>query len=276
MTVHAPTDESAGPGGTDAERGSYLRRAGALFGLGLVGVASLGATIALTDALPAVPGFSTLAVLLLVLLTPTALLLVGVLVGTWATPRVGLRSLVVERVVDGTPVLPELGDVAARAIGAGAAVGLLLASLDVVFAPLGATPAVAQGRPTLLEVLVSIPVRFLYGGITEELILRWGVLSAVAWVGWRATGGVRRPGPAVMWPAIGITALLFGLGHLPAISEVGSLTMSAVARTVLLNALGGVVYGWFAWRYHLEAAMLAHAGTHVVFVTLSILVVALS
>lgn len=276
MTMHAPADESAGSGGTDAGRGSYLRRAGALFGLGLVGVASLGATIALTGAFPVVPGFSALAVLLLSLVTPTLLLLVGVLVGTRAAPRVGLRSLVVERVTDGTPVLPELGDVAARAIGAGAAVGLLLASLDVVFAPLGATPAVAQGRPTLLQVFASIPVRFLYGGITEELILRWGVLSAVGWVGWRATGGVRRPGPTVMWPAIGITALLFGLGHLPAISGVASLTMAVVARTVLLNAFGGVVYGWFAWRYHLEAAMLAHVGTHVVFVTLSILVVFLS
>lgn len=273
MMTRAPLDESAGSGGTDAERGSYLRRSGALFGLGLLGVASLGVTLAFTGAFPAVPGFSPLTVLLLSLVTPTALLLVGVLVGTRAASCVGLRSLVVERVTDGTPVLPELEDVAARAIGTGAAIGLLLASLDVVFAPLGAMPAVAQGRPTPLRVLASVPVRFLYGGVTEELILRWGVLSAVAWVGWRATGGIRKPGPTVMWPAIGISALLFGLGHLPAISGIETLTLSTVARTVLLNALGGVVYGWFAWRYHLEAAMLAHVGTHIVFVALSILVV---
>ncbi|MFC6826587.1 CPBP family intramembrane glutamic endopeptidase [Halopelagius fulvigenes] len=275
MTMQAPTDASAGSVGPDAGGGSYLRRAGALLGLGLVGVASLGATVALTGALPDVPGFSTLAVLLLTLVAPTAFLIVAVLLGTRAAPCVGLRSLVADRATDGTPVLPELGDIAPYAVGAGAAVGLLLASLDVVFAPLGATPAV-EGRPTFLQVFASVPVRFLYGGITEELILRWGVLSAVAWVGWRATGGVRRPGPTVMWPAIGITALLFGLGHLPAVAGIGTLTPSVVARTVLLNALGGVVYGWFAWRYHLEAAMLAHAGTHVVFVTLSLLVVVLS
>jgi hypothetical protein len=242
----------------------------------MVGVVSLGATLALAETLPAVPGFSPVAVVLLSLVTPTLLLFVAALVGTWAAPRVGIRSLVADRVSTGARVLPQLLPVATRAVGAGAAVGLLLASLDVVFAPLGAAPATATARPTAFQVLASIPVRFLYGGITEEILLRWGLLSFVAWVGWRATGGLRRPGPAVMWPAIGISALAFGLGHLPALAGTADLTPALVTRTVLLNAIGGLVYGWFAWRHHLEAAMLAHAGTHVVFVTLSALTVALS
>jgi hypothetical protein len=268
--------DGSGVGSSDSEsgRGSYLRRSGALFALGLLGVATLGGTVALTGAVPSVPGLSPAAVVLLSLVVPTLLLFVAVLVGTWAAPRVGLRSLVASRAAGGPSVLPELAPVAPSAVGAGAAAGLLIASLDVAFAPLGAVPA-TNGRPTVSQVLLSVPVRFLYGGITEELMLRWGLLAAVAWIGWRATGGVRRPGPAVMWPAIGISALLFGLGHLPAVAGIGTLSPSVVVRTVLLNAVGGVVYGWFAWRHHLEAAMIAHAGTHVVFVTLSVLVVVL-
>jgi membrane protease YdiL (CAAX protease family) len=34
-------------------------------------------------------------------------------------------------------------------------------------------------------------------------------------------------------------------------------------RTVLLNALGGVLFGWLFWRRSLEVAMVAHAAFHV-------------
>ena len=33
-----------------------------------------------------------------------------------------------------------------------------------------------------------------------------------------------------------------------------------VARTVLLNAVAGVVFGWLYWKRGLEMAMLAHFG----------------
>ncbi|SFR35948.1 CPBP family intramembrane glutamic endopeptidase [Halogeometricum limi] len=262
--------------GRPNRRQRYVRRVGALFGVGLLGVAALGVTLAVSGLLPAVPETSPLVVLALSLLTPTVLLGVAVLVGTRAADPVGLRSLVAERVDGGGPVWPELAAAAPRALGAGVVVGFLLAALDVTFSPLGAVPAAATPRPTLVDVLSSAPVRFLYGGLTEELLLRWGLMSALVWVGWRAAGGVSRPGRDVVWPAIVLTALVFGIGHLPALAGLGPLTFATVIRTVLLNALGGVVYGWFFWRYHLEAAMLAHAGTHVAFLFLSVLVVVLA
>jgi hypothetical protein len=271
MATSAATD--VGDDSGDSARGSYLRRAGALFGLGLLGVATLGVTLALSGAIPDVSGLAPPVVLALSLATPTVLLLAGVLVGTWAAPKVGFRSLFADRVTDGTPVFENLAPVAPRALAAGLGVGLLLVALDVAFAPLGAAPPPASSQALgVWDVLASAPVRFLYGGLTEELMLRWGLLSLVAWVGWRATGGVSRPGPAVMWPAIGITALVFGLGHLPALAGLGPLSPAVVMRTVLLNAVGGVVYGWFFWRYYLEAAMLAHVGTHLTLLTLSAVV----
>jgi hypothetical protein len=257
-------------------RRRYGRRVGALSALGLLGIASLGATLAATGLLPSPPGSSPLVVLALSLLTPAALLVVAVLVGTFATARVGLRSLVAERADGGDPVLPQLRRTGPRALLAGIVVGFLLAALDVTFSPLGAVPASATATPTLVHIVASAPVRFLYGGLTEEILLRWGLMSSLAWVGWRAAGGVSRPGPDVMWPAIVLTALVFGIGHLPALAGLGPLTFPTVIRTVLLNAIGGVVYGWFFWRWHLEAAMLAHAGTHVAFIGLSVLGFALT
>ena len=60
-----------------------------------------------------------------------------------------------------------------------------------------------------------------------------------------------------------LAALVFGASHLGAVSTLVPLTAAIVIRTILLNALGGVVFGWWFWQRHLEAAMLAHAGTHV-------------
>ena len=42
-----------------------------------------------------------------------------------------------------------------------------------------------------------------------------------------------------------------------------------VLRVVSLNALAGLFFGWLFWRYHLEAAMLAHASAHVGFALLA-------
>lgn len=39
-----------------------------------------------------------------------------------------------------------------------------------------------------LEALAFAPVRFLYGGITEELLLRFGLMSALVLAGWYVTG----------------------------------------------------------------------------------------
>jgi hypothetical protein len=44
---------------------------------------------------------------------------------------------------------------------------------------------------------------------------------------------------------------------------------------VLLNALGGVLFGWLFWRRSLEAAMVAHATTHVGFFIINLSLIAL-
>lgn len=116
----------------------------------------------------------------------------------------------------------------------------------------------AQGRPPLGRTLA---VGVLYGGITEEVMLRWGLMSGVAWLLARAFG----PRPAVFVAAALVAAVLFGAGHLPAMAQVVELTPAMAMRTVTLNALAGMVYGLLFWKRGLEAAMLTHAATHVGF-----------
>jgi membrane protease YdiL (CAAX protease family) len=67
-----------------------------------------------------------------------------------------------------------------------------------------------------------------------------------------------------MWFAILAAALVFGALHLPAMRGLVPLTGVVAARTVTLNAIGGVVFGWLYWKYSLGAAMTAHGAADLV------------
>lgn len=182
-------------------------------------------------------------------------LLVGaaVLAGLTLGPRAGFA-------VVGSMPGGLAGYVAVAALGA--LVGAVLVVLDLrVFAALlpddaGETSAdVAGERPgPLLGALAS-----LYGGLTEELLVRFGLVSLLAWAGWRllAPGASAPPGP-VAWGAIVLATLAFGAGHLPATAGRFGLTPATVARALVLNGLAGLVFGWLYWTGGLLAAMVAH------------------
>jgi membrane protease YdiL (CAAX protease family) len=96
-----------------------------------------------------------------------------------------------------------------------------------------------------------------YGGISEEILLRLFLMTLVAWVIGRISKRSAQS-PAVAWSAIVIAAVLFGVGHLPAVAQLGPISAILVVRTVSLNAVGGVAFGWLYWRRGLVSAMLAH------------------
>jgi membrane protease YdiL (CAAX protease family) len=192
-----------------------------------------------------VPGLESLPTPLLVVvaaLNSTILLTVFVLLGAATAPRVGLRSHVYRWATRRDPEWGSLRGSVPLAVGGGAALFVLTAVLDIAFAPFvnldtGTTASVAA-------LVDSIPIRLLYGGVTEELLLRWGVVAPVAWAVWRVrsrvTDSTPRPTDGTMWAAIAVSALLFGVGHLPALAASVGLTPALVVRTVLLNAVAGV------------------------------------
>jgi membrane protease YdiL (CAAX protease family) len=249
-----------------------LRRFAVLFGVGFVGVASLY-PVALeqlrTGPLP--PGVSLPALAVASLIVPTVLLAVAVVVGLKTAPRLGFRSYLLDRVIHGTPVWPRLRDDLRAAVGWGAIAGvaILLAQFGFGLVVEQLTPQ--TGTVTVGDVLTTVPFRFLYGGVTEELLLRWGFMSLVAFVLFATVDrGRDAPSARVVWAAILVSAIVFGVGHLPAAAATFALTPGVVAYIIVGNAVGGVVFGWLFWRRSLEAAMLAHASVHVVLVTVSI------
>jgi membrane protease YdiL (CAAX protease family) len=192
-------------------------------------------------------------------LAQSALLLA---LATWAgvrlAPSADLHAPAFEAVVTGRPIGPALRPQLLPGLIAG-----VLAGTSLFAAFRYAPAAVAQ-----LQDRFAIPIvaRVLYGGITEELLLRWGLMTALAWLAWRFLQ--QRQGPlraGFVWLAIAVSALVFAAGHLPAASFLlGVMDVSVVAFVIGVNAAFGVLFGYLFWRYGLESAMIAHALAHAV------------
>jgi len=254
-------------------RGSYIRPFLVLFALGLLGVAALYPTLEpiarqVQQRVPEMSQRPLAIVQLLLLINPTLFLVIGVAIGTALAPRLGLRSHLAawargERAA-GSPLRAELP--IAATLGALAAVVILV--LDPVAMPLlgdagRALRALNEAQPRTLAVTLA---GMLYGGITEELLMRWCLMSLLAWLMWRvAQRGRERPSAGIFWVALVVTAVAFGAGHLGAAGAQLTLTPALVSWIIVANALAGLIFGWLLWKRSLEAAMIAHATGHVVF-----------
>jgi hypothetical protein len=184
------------------------------------------------------------------------LLAVAVWAGSRLAPLVGFGAPAFAALAGSRPVSAGLrGRLLAGLLG-GAAGALVL----VAYA-LHAPEALHRLEETLS---VPLAVRVLYGGITEELLMRWGLMTFLAWLLWRLAGRPNSgPGAGAIGTAVAVSAMVFGLGHLPAVvGSVGAVPLGVAAYVVAANAAFGVVAGVLFWRWGLESAMVAHVVAH--------------
>lgn len=178
--------------------------------------------------------------------------------GTFLSAKVGLRAPVMEALAKRGDCLSAL----APQLIPGVIGGILGAAVIVGFYEFSPRALAA------LQTTDSIPLaaRVLYGGITEEVLIRWGLMTTLVWLGWRVLQqGIAAPSGTVVWLGIGLSALLFGVSHVPSVvAAVGSVPLTIVAYITLGNALFGLVAGILFWRYGLEAAITAHVIAHVI------------
>lgn len=198
-------------------------------------------------------------ILVLASVAQSALLLaLAVAAGVVLAPKVGLHAPAFEALAAARPIAPALKPQLAPGLFAGVLGGVLLFGV-IRYAPEALVQV--QGR---FE--ASLLTRMLYGGVTEELLARWGVMTLLVWLTWRYLQ--QRHGAskaAYVWLAIAVSALLFGAGHLPAaVALVGTLDATLVAFVVGANTAFGSLFGYLFWRYGLESAIVAHALAHLV------------
>jgi hypothetical protein len=94
-------------------------------------------------------------------------------------------------------------------------------------------------------------------GISEEIGYRLGIMTLMVWIIARVWRRNRPPG-AMMWVAVGLTAILFGLSHLSQAGAAVAGTATGAATVVLTTGGSGLAFGWAYWRRGLLSAIVAH------------------
>ena len=231
--------------------------------LGVVAVIPYMIALLLSGSMGEIPDDLPLTLVVPLSIVQNGILLAGaILIGMIVSERVGLRMPLIRAWASGQrPVNAK--EVVLPGILLGAAVGVVMVAIEVLF--------FVNHLPAAMIRLFEIPLwkrllaGVLYGGITEELLMRLFLLSVVAWLlgnVWKTAD--KTPSSRAFWAAIILVAILFGLGHLPATSAVAPLTPPLLVRALVLNGIAGVAFGYLYWKRGLEAAMLGHMSTHVV------------
>lgn len=185
-----------------------------------------------------------------------AMLALVVACGVLLAPRIGLHAPVHEALAAGMSPWPAWRRQWKPGVWGGLAGGAWLLLLPAFAPPALADAAISLDAP--------LSARLLYGGITEEIMLRWGLMTLLLWVTWRLFArGQGRPSRLLVGSAIAASALAFGIGHLPAAQMlVGMLDTATITYVVVGNTAFGIVAGVLYARHGLESAMLAHALAH--------------
>lgn len=198
---------------------------------------------------------------------PAIFVTIATLAGVLLAQKVGLHAPAAEGLARREGFYSKLRPQIVPGIIAGILCGAALTGLWLASKPF-LTPEFAT-RAEEFNKLLPVAVRFLSGGITEEVLLRWGMMTFLVWASWRIfQKGSGEPRAAYFIGAILISALLFAIGHLPvAFALAGELTAPLVAFVIAGNSLFGIVAGFLYWKKGLETAMIAHIFAHVVLVT---------
>lgn len=232
-----------------------------LFLCGMIGVLST-VWIALPIPVEEIP-LPLIVVKLLNLISPTFLLSIAVLVGVNLASKVGLSAPFAEALASGvSQPLSAIKPQVIPGLAGGVFSGVGISALSFFWRSLLPTDFVAKGEE--LSKNTPLLTRLLYGGITEEIIMRWGLMTLLVWGAWRVLQKAQgTPHTVYVAFAIGISALAFGLGHLPLAFALSSkATVSLVAYIIVGNACFGLIAGYLYWQKGLEAAMIAHITFH--------------
>lgn len=204
------------------------------------------------------------AVIAIQVLQSAAMFAIAIFGGMFFASHVGLGTPILDSATRGESVAGRVRAILPLSIILGVIGTLLILGLEIFFFQPAMLKELGNSAATL-NLQTSPPAAWkgflasFYGGIAEEILLRLFVMSFFVWLGHFVSKTAEgKPTAAAIWIANILAAVLFGLGHLPALAPLVPLTPLVIARTVVLNGLLGIVFGWLYWKRGLEAAMISH------------------
>jgi membrane protease YdiL (CAAX protease family) len=234
-----------------------------LFGLGMIGILSI-----LTMNIPLPPEaeailkdrFTSQQIKMLTLINPTIMMVIAVIVGTILYQKVNLKVPLIEKIVGIKNDNLNPSNILKYGILGGILSGILLSLVGLIFNPILPTEFLELGeslKPTLAA-------RFLYGGLTEEILMRFGLMTLLVWIASKIFKGTK---PIAFWTGIIFASIIFALGHFPiAYQAVEDPSTGLLTYILIGNTIGGLIFGWLYWKKGLESAFLGHIFAHVIMI----------
>jgi membrane protease YdiL (CAAX protease family) len=175
-----------------------------------------------------------------------------IFIGLYLGNKVGLGIPILENWLEGKDSRIYFKSILITSIVAGLLICILIISVDFLLSifipPLPKTPP------------LPIWVRFLgcfYAAINEEIIMRLFLMTLLVWIFYKIRKETQ-PTNLSVWLSIIISAILFGVSHLPFTATLAELTFFVSMRSIILNGSAGVIFGWLYWKKGLESAILSH------------------
>jgi membrane protease YdiL (CAAX protease family) len=202
------------------------------------------------------------AVILITLIQSAFLFAILIFIGMRLSNKLGFKMPIIEKLAAKEKIDFNIKPILKTSVLLGSLAGITILLLDFLFFQFGL-------ESLFKEVSVPIWQGFLasfYGGISEEIVMRLFFMTFVVWLISKITKtkGEVIENNLLVWVSIIMAALLFGLGHLPITAELMTLTPIIIFRALLLNGIGGVVFGWLYWKKGLESAMIAHFSADII------------
>ena len=186
---------------------------------------------------------------------------IAIFIGLYFAKKVGFGFPVLESWLKGEGVASHLKPILPISIGLGILGSVLVIVFSLLYVPFS---------DLLQQTLMSVPfwqsfLAIFYGGIGEEILFRLCLMTVLVWITFKikktSTG---TPTAIGVWSAILISAVLFGLGHLPVASSYVSINTMTITEAIVNNGIIGLICGWLYWKKGLESAMIAHFSSDIV------------
>ena len=230
-----------------------------LFVIGLLGVLTMLTITIPLDSLPkeVLEKISPQTLKYLVLISPTILLLVAVVVGTILYDKIGLSVPTISSILKIEQPKIQFIDQIKFGIMFGLLTGILTTMIGLIFKSSIPQEFIDLGN----KIKVTTIARFAYGGLTEELLMRFGFMTLVVWLIFKMT---KKLNSLTYWTGIILASILFAVGHFPVVfNAVKNPTIELLAYILIGNSIAGLFFGWLYWKKGLEAAFIGHIFAHV-------------
>ncbi len=236
-----------------------------LFTIGLLGVLTLLQLNFPIEKLSkaALDRFSIQELKILMLVNPSILLLIAVLTGVNLSRKVELGAPLIEKLLKIKNTTIIFKEQLKIGVIIGSSIGILTSFITLLFKSffsLNFHKLTSEIEPPFL-------MKIGYGGITEELLIRYGFMTFIVWVIFKTS---KKLNDYTYWFGIILSSIFFAIGHFPIVfSSVHNPSTSLLIYIFSGNFIAGLTFGWLYWKKGLEAAFIGHIFAHIIMTALA-------